>query len=301
MKLPVIASKASLILAGAAALTLSGFQARAGIAALNIPGNEITVFSNDLDDDTAWTSTGDPGTFGAAENGEIVWRPTNPGTSTLGGSPAIAHTLDTPLNIENGPINIYIRLQVQLNIPPGSGNNKVNFGLSGAGGNNGRFQMQISPGSVAATQYIWTGPFGADGQVVSTAFTASTIAFENYRLTLTSNGDTTYGLAAYVYNAGSGVYDVWGTGVPNDIVLDTTSSVLGAGGTPGDFSVFAISQRNSGVAAGLQPAALNADWLDAVAVTQTVIPEPSTYAMLLAGLFAIFCVRGLSRKGHNAV
>jgi hypothetical protein len=299
MKLPATTSKASLILAGAVALALTGFQARADVADLNITGADALgiAFSNDLDSATGWTVTGGTSTFGGTQNGETVWQPQTPGVDT---NPQIVTTLATPLNIANGSISIYYRMQVQTTAT--SLQNRLIVELDGAGGNNGTFRFEFGPGGASNTKYFWRNSTGVVNQTTQNAFFPSTTAFVNYRLTLAMNPDSTFSLTAYHDAASDGNYVVWGGGALDVVPVATgTDAVIGTGGTgvnaPGNFSSLLIRQSNG---TGGTPAN-NADWLDAVVVTQAV-PEPSTYAMIiggLSGLSVLMCVRRLSRKGRH--
>jgi hypothetical protein len=85
----------------------------------------------------------------------------------------------------------------------------------------------------------------------------------------------------------------WGAG-PNDVLalVPGADAVIGTGGVPGEFSIFAIQQAN-----GTNLSLATPDWFDAVAVTQAVIPDPSTCLLVLGGIsMMMLYVRRLSRK-----
>ncbi len=285
---------AGAILAGAVALALPGFQARADLADLFIPGTDITAYSTDFDDGVGWTGANT--TYGASQNGEIVMQPLVAGDNN---AVNIFRVIDTTLNIADGPLNIYYRVQVQQ--ANGGANNRFQVSLSGVNGvngNNGLFSFTIGPSSLFWTQYGWgvsdseTHPF----QSATTVYVPSVdppTAWVNYRLTLTQNPDTTFNISAYRDVNSDGNYVIWGTDL--DIVASATgtNAVVEDGG--GNFTTLAIFQRNNSAGDGV----LNADWFDAIAVTQTVVPEPSTCMMIVGGLSMLMCVRRLSRNGRQ--
>jgi len=286
----------SALAAAFAAVAFTGYQAKADLADLLIPGTDIVHYSTDFADGVGWNA--DPNaSYGGIQNGENVFQPLVAGN---GDDVNIGHAVPV-FNISDGPINIYYRVQVQV-LATNSAFNQITVSLSGAGGingNNGLFQFRIGPGTVsgAGTIYTWGVSDSATHATQASSplnpYAPSITAFINYRLTLSQNLDSTYMIAGYVDANSTGNYVLYGTGTGNSLVASATgiNAVVENGG--GNFSGVGIFQAN---AAAL---ATHADWYDAIAVT-TAVPEPATASTIVLGGIVLALMVRASRSRRRA-
>ncbi|MGE9289789.1 MAG: hypothetical protein ACQKBT_02285 [Puniceicoccales bacterium] len=229
-----------------------------------ISSSESILFSDDFNDNSNnWsdigTSTGeatigqDPG-----GTGQTVYYPSNAGdgSETLS---SINLGVSSP-DLSNGTINAYMRVRVDAN----AANDRFYIGLSESGSayfNN----LLIIPSSTS--QVIYRKDDGS--QTVDNGNTPSinypdTSTYLNFKISLTATDSDTTTITAFQYDGSTYVS-----------ILD--APITNGGYDTGIFDTLTIQSRNAEIGD-----TNSRSFFDALAVTQTPIPEPSAYALIIS-------------------
>jgi len=238
-----------------------------------ISSGETLVFSDDFTGNGAgWTNVAVSATSGSAAIGSSLWSPSITGDATAVTSSA---TLSQTLNIANGPISLYLRARTDS--ITSADNGRFSLRLSESTGNR-YWDVLIRPGAASVVEYR-NSAGGAATTNLSSAIFANTSTFYDFKITLSLVDNSIANLATaevFVYNTSTSSYTSLGV-ASSAISLNT-----------GVFNLLTLYSRNN---------AGGAAYIDSVAITQTsMIPEPSTYALLFGGVLLGVALIRRSRK-----